>query len=167
MVVDKGGDGVLEGGRGTWWRPPPPPPPLKLTLPHWLRKALGPTSAARKAALVLWSAQALQEGCARDQPLFTGVSHAHMTLEWVFHRLVRCQIRQHGENKGTWRLNNERGGAWIWRSLAGEPLSAVPDGISVESLSSLNLCGDLRGVRFGTAHCHVALHHWVTVGWCR
>ena len=43
----------------------------------------------------------------------------------------------------------------------------MPQGISVGSLSSLNLCGDTRGVRFGTAHFHVALHHWVTVGWCR
>ena len=61
--------------------------------------------------MVPWSAQALQEGCARDQPLVLGASHAHMTLEWVFRRLVQCQIRRHGENKGTWRWDSERGGA--------------------------------------------------------
>ena len=82
--------------------PPPPQPPPKLTLPQWFLKALGSTFvAAHKAALVPWSAQALQEGCARDQPLFSGAWHAHMTLEWVFRRLVRCQIHRHNENKGT------------------------------------------------------------------
>ena len=35
------------------------------------------------------------------------------------------------------------------------------EGINVGSLSSLNLCGDPQGVRFGTAHFHVALRHWV------
>ena len=51
---------------GAWWRPPPAAP--KLTLPQWLLKALGPSSAAaRKAAMVPWSAQALQEGCANDR----------------------------------------------------------------------------------------------------
>ena len=44
-------------------------PHKKITLPQWLLKALGPYSvAARKAALIPWSVQALQEGCARDQP---------------------------------------------------------------------------------------------------
>ena len=37
----------------------------------------------------------------------------------------------------------------------------------MSSLSSLNWCGDLLGVRFGTVHFHVALQHWVTLGWCR
>ena len=43
----------------------------------------------------------------------------------------------------------------------------MAEGIGVGSLSSLNLCGDPRGVRFGTAHFQVALEHWVTLGWCR
>ena len=30
-----------------------------------------------------------------------------------------------------------------------------------------DICSDRRRVRFRTAHFHVALHHWVTVGWCR
>ena len=90
----RGGWGVGGGGGGHGGGQLPPTPP-KLTLPQWLLKALGPTSAAaRKAALVPWSAQALQEGCGRYQPLFAGVSHAHMTLEWVFRRLVCCQIRR-------------------------------------------------------------------------
>ena len=73
-----------------------------------------------------WSAPALQEGSARDPPLFAGALHAHRTLKWVFRRLVRCQTRRHGENKGTWRRESERGGAWTWRRLNGEPLSPVP-----------------------------------------
>ena len=62
VVVEEGGVGGRSRGRGTWWRPTPPKtPPSKLILPHWLLKALGPTSAAaHKAALVPWSAQALQ-----------------------------------------------------------------------------------------------------------
>ena len=89
----------------------PPPPPQKLTLPQSLLKPLGRTSvAARKATMVPCSAQALQEGCARDQPLFSGATHAHTTLEWVFRRLVRCQIRRHGEKKGTWRRDGKQGG---------------------------------------------------------
>ena len=59
-----------------------------------------------------WSAQVLQEGCAGDQPLFAGGMHAHMTLEWVFRRLVRCHICRHGEGKGTWCRDTERGGTW-------------------------------------------------------
>ena len=50
--------------------------------------------------------------------------------------------------------------------VPGEP-SSVPEGISVRSLSSLNLCGDPQGVRFGDAHLHGPLQHWVTLGWCR
>ena len=118
--------------RGMWWRPTPPNPPNKLTLPHWLLKTLGPTSAAAcKAILVPWSAQALQEGCAKDQPLFAGASHVHMTLEWVFGRSVRCPIRRHSENKGSWRRSNELGSAWTWHPLPGEPLNPVPEGISI------------------------------------
>ena len=67
-----------------------------------------------------------------------------MTLEWVFHRLVRCQIRRHGEGKGTWRRDTERGGTRTWRPLPGEAMSPVPEAISVGSFSSLNLCGDPR-----------------------
>ena len=91
VVVDEGGDGVVEEGGGDVVEPPPPPqpPPPKLTLPQWLLKALGPTSAAaRKAPMVPWSAQALQEGC-RDQPLFSGTS-----LYWVANRPVVWQRRQ-------------------------------------------------------------------------
>ena len=77
---------MLEGGEGGVMEANPPPP---LTLPQWLLKALGPTSAAaHKAALVPWLAEAPQEGCAKDQPLFTGASHAHMTVKWVFRRRV-------------------------------------------------------------------------------
>ena len=90
-----------------------------------------------------------------------------MTPEWVFRRLVCCQIRRHGETKGAWRRDTQRRGAWTWQSLPGEPMSPVPDTIIVGSLTSLSLCGDPRGVRFGTAHFFVALQNCVTWGWCR
>ena len=67
-------------------------------------------AAARKAQVIPWSTQALQEGCAGDQPLLGGGTHAHMTLEWVSRRLARCQIHRHGEGKGTQRPRTERGG---------------------------------------------------------
>ena len=100
-------------------------------------------------------------------PLFAGASHAHMTLEWAFRRLVRCQICRHGEDKGTWLRDNEQVSAWTWRPLPSEPLSPVPEGISVMTLSSLNFCTEPRGVQFGAARFHVALQHWVTLRWCR
>ena len=161
LVVDEGGDGVVEEGDGDVVVASPTPrtkPPLvapKSPRPLFCGHRQGCTGP--------WCARALQEGCARDQPLSVGTSHAHMTLEWVFHCLVRCQIRPHGESKGTWRRDSKPGGAWMWRPLPGKPLSPVPGGISVGSLSSLKLCGDPRGVRFGTAHFHVALQHWVAV----
>ena len=98
--------------------------------------------------MIPWCAQAPQDSCAGDQPLFAGATRARMTLEWVFRRLVRCQIRRHGEVKGAQRQDIERGGP-------------MREAISVGSLSSLNLCGDFCGVRFGTAHFLVALQHWV------
>ena len=148
-----GGIWCWRRGRGTWWRPPPPNPPHQTNPPPVAPKSPGAHFCGclqgRTGAVV---GTGLQEGCARDQPLFAGALHAHMTLDWVFRRLVRCQIRRHGENKGTWRRDNERGGAWTWRPLPGELISPMPEGISVGSLSSLNLCGDPRGVWFGTAH---------------
>ena len=46
-------------------------------------------------------------------------------------------------------------------------LSPVPEAVSVDSLSLVNLCGDPCGVRIGTAHFLAALHYWVTLGCCR
>ena len=66
-----------------------------------------------------------------------------------------------------WWRDSERGGAWTWRALSGEPLSPVRESSSVASLSSLNVCGDPQGVRLATANFHDALQHWVTLGWCR
>ena len=143
---------MLESREGDVVEANPPPPP-KLTLPQLLLKALGPASAAaRKAALVPWSAKALQEGCAKDQTLVAGASHAQITLEWVFEPLARCRIREHSENKGTWRWDSKQRGAWARHPLPGMPLRPVPEGINVGSLSLLNFCGDPRDVRFGTAH---------------
>ena len=131
-VVEEGEGDVMEAN------PPPPDRSSQTTLPKWLLKVLGPTSAAaHKAAMVPWSAHALQEAWARDQPLFSGASDAHMTLEWVYCRLVLCTIRRGGKNKGTWRRDSEGRGASTWRHLPCEPLSRVPEGISVEVLTRL------------------------------
>ena len=147
-----GGTRWWRRGKGTWWRLPP-----EIILPHSLLKALGPSSAATcKVAVIPWCVQVLQEGRAGDQPVFAGATHTHMTLEWVFRRRVRCQIRRQGETKGTWREDAERGGTWTWRPLPGEPMNPVPEAISVGSLSSQNVCGDPRGVQLGTAHFLVA-----------
>ena len=58
VVVEKGEDGVLEKGKEDVVEANPPTNPrTKLTLRQWFPKAVGPTSAAaRKAALVTWSA---------------------------------------------------------------------------------------------------------------
>ena len=90
-----------------------------------------------------------------------------MTLEWVLCHVVPCHICWHGGRKGAWRGNTECGGMWTWGPLPGEPMSPVLGAITLGSLRSLNLCGDLRGVCFGTAHFLVALQHWITFGWCR
>ena len=129
--------GCLRGGRGMWWRPNPPDTPTKLTLPQYFPKGLVPTSAAVRGLH--------PRGLHKGSILFAGASHAHMTLEWVFCHLVRCQIHRQGENKATLRGDSEtasEGGAWTWRLLPGELLSPIPEGIGIRSLISLNLCGD-------------------------
>ena len=45
-------------------------------------------------------------------------------------------------------------------------MNPVAEAISVGSLSSLNLCGDPCGMRFGTAIFFVAVQYSVTLGWC-
>ena len=164
MVVDEGGDGVARRGWGHGSGQPPPPPasslPNQSSPSSRLLKAPGPSFAAtRKAAVAPRLAQALQKGCARAQPLFAGASYAHMTVERVFCRLARSQIRRHSKSKGTWWTDSKRGGACTWCPLPGETLSPVPEGINVRSPSLLYLCGDPRGVWFRTAHFHVVLRH--------
>ena len=89
-----------------------------------------------------------------------------MTFDWVFGRLVRCQIRHRGQVKSTWRRDTKRGGKCACRPRPCQPMSPFPRAIGVGSLCSLNLCGDPGGMRLGTAHFLVALQHWVTLGWC-
>ena len=68
------------------------PPPL---LPQWLLNAPGPQSAtARKVGAIPWSAQVLEQGSAGDQPVFASTAHSHMTIMWIFRRLIRCLIRR-------------------------------------------------------------------------
>ena len=77
-------------GRRGWLDARKNPLPQKITLPQRVVKALGPgLTATRKAQVIPWSTQALQDNCAKEQPLFAGRTHTHMTLECVFRRLVR------------------------------------------------------------------------------
>ena len=111
MVVDEG-DGDGDGDGVEVVDTPNHPPPL----PQWLLKALGPQSAtARKAGLIHWSAQVLEQGCAGDQPVFFSPPpppHSHMTVMWIFRRLIRCLIRRkEGEHRGTWGKDASKGGS--------------------------------------------------------
>ena len=91
MVVDEAnGDG--EEGEGVEVVDPPPlpipPPPT--------------TATARKAGAIGWSAYVLGPGCAGDQPVFSSLAHSHMTIMWIFRRLIWCLIRRkEGEHRGT------------------------------------------------------------------
>ena len=163
MVVDEGArDGDGDGVQVVDPPNQPPPPP-----PQWLLKALGPQSAtARKAGPIPWSAQVLQEGCAGDQRV--PPPHSHMTVMWIFQRLIRCLIRRkEGEHRGTWGKDASRGGVWVYKPLLGAPLAPMPEAISAGALPALNLLFDPRGVRFGTPHYLVLLQHWAQLGWVR
>ena len=171
--------GLRMRGRGKWWwtrgtgtgtgmelsllTAPNHPPPL----PQWLLKALGPQSAtARKAGPIPWSAQVLEQGCAGDQLVFSSPPHSHMTVMWIFRRLIRCLIRRkEGEHKGPWCKDASRGGVWVWKPLPGAPLAPLPEAISAGAWPALNLLFDPRGVRFGTPHDLVLLQHWAQLGW--
>ena len=145
---------------------PMTPPPL----PQWLLKAVGPQSAtARKAGPIPWSAQVLEQGCAGDQPVFSSPAHSHMTVMWIFRRLLRCLIRRReGEHRGTWGKDaSGGGGGWVWKPLPSAPLVPMPENISVGSLPALNLLFDPRAVRFGTPHYQVLLQHWAQLGWVK
>ena len=152
MVVDEGdGDGEVQVVD----------PPMTPPLPQWLLKARGPQSAtARKAGPIPWSAHVLQEGCAGDQPVFSSPPHSHMTVMWIFRRLIQCLIcRNEGKHGGTWGKDASRGGVWVSKPLPGAPLAPMPEAITVGALPALNLLFDPRGVRFGTPHYLVLLQH--------
>ena len=108
MVVDEGNIDGEEGEGVEVVDPPQHPPPL----PQWLLKALGPQSAApRKACAIPWSARVLERGCAGDQPVFSSPAYSHMTLVWIFRRLIRCLIRgKEGEHRGTPGMDASMGG---------------------------------------------------------
>ena len=139
-------------------------PPITPPLPQWLLKALSPQPTARKAGPIPWSAQVLEQGCAGDQPV-PPPPHSHMTVMWIFRRLVRCLIRRKdGVHRGTWGKDASRGVVWVWKPLPGAPLAPMPEAISVGALPALNLLFDPRGVRFGTPHYPVLLQHWAQLG---
>ena len=103
VVVDEGdGDGDGDGDEGEGVEVvdlPMHPHPL----PQWLLNGPGPQSATtRKAGAIPWSAQVLEQGCAGDQPVFSSPPHSHMTVMWIFRRLIQCLIRRReGEHRGT------------------------------------------------------------------
>ena len=144
--------------------PPMHPPPL----PQWLLKAVGPQfGAARKAGAIPWLAQVLELGCAGDQPVFPSPAHSHMTVMWIFRRLIRCLIRRREGNieaPGVWLP--PRGGVWVWKPLPGAPLAPMLESISVGSLPVVNLLFDPHAVRFGTPHYQV-LQQWAQLGWVK
>ena len=109
MVVNEGNVDGEEGEGVEVVDPHPMPPP---PLPHWLLKALGPQSATtRKAGAIPWLAQVLEQGCAGDQPVFSSPTHSHMTIMWIFRRLIRCLIRRkEGDHRGTWGKDASKGG---------------------------------------------------------
>ena len=47
------------------------------------------------------------------------------------------------------------------------PMCPRGERVTSEALGALNLMSDPRGVRFGTGHYVVCLHHWVALGWCQ
>ena len=103
-------------------RSKPPPPPV-LPLPPWPQKALWfGTSNLGKAGAIPWSAQALEEGCGGDTPLFSAPSKADLTLKWVLRRLLRTLIRKNGDGKRGWNRDAGRGGAWVWTPVPGGPM---------------------------------------------
>ena len=172
MVVAEGEQVVDEGdesgeGEGDEVQEQAPPPPV-LPLPRWLQKALGfGSSNLGKAGAIPWSAQALEEGCGGDTPLFSALSKAHLTLKWVLRRLLRTLIRKNGDGKGGWNRDAGRGGAWVWTPVPGGPMCPAGEQVCTGSLGALNLLDDPRGIRFGNAHYLVCLTHWVALGWCR
>ena len=134
------------------------PPPL----PQWLPKAPGPQSATpRKAGPIPWSTHVLQEGCAGINPFFPPPPHSHMTVMWIFRRLIRCLIRRNeGKHGGTWGKDASRGWVWVWKPLPDAPLAPMPEAITAGALPALNLLFNPRGVRFATFHYLVLLQHW-------
>ena len=126
MVVDEGdgdGDGDREGVEVV--DPPPctPPPPLAP-----LASQSPQSATARKAGVIPWSAQVLEQGCAGDQPVFCSPAHSHMRVMWIFRRLFWCLIRQREEeHRGTWGKDASGGGVCVWKPLPGAPLAPMPE----------------------------------------
>ena len=84
MVDEADGEGGDSGdGEGDVIETPPPPPPAKITLPPWLAKVIGPAiSNVNKASAVPWLAQALEEACAPEHPVFHRAWHSCMIVLW-------------------------------------------------------------------------------------
>ena len=154
MVVDEGdGDGEIQVVD-----PPndPPPPPVASQSP-WPPICRRPKGGADP----LLSPGAAGGVCGGSTCFFLPPPHSHMTVMWIFRRLIRCLVRRkEGEHRGTWGKDASEGGVWVWKPLRGATLAPVPEAISVGALPALNLLFDPRGVRFGTPHYLVLLQHW-------
>ena len=70
--------------------------------------------------------QFLGQARALEQPVFEGRRHSHMTVLWVFGRLVRKLVRKQGSGKGGGGGGIQKGGGgWTWRPVTGAPLAPV------------------------------------------
>ena len=72
-----------------------------------------------KAGAIPWSAQALEEWCGGDTPLFSAPSKARLTLKLALRQLLRTLIRKNADGKGGWNMDAGRGGAWVWTPVPG------------------------------------------------
>ena len=108
MVVDEGdgdGDGVEVIDPPTY----PPPSPSGFSKP-WAPSLPPPGRRGRSPGQPrCWS-----RGARGTNQFFPPPRHSHMTVLWIFRRLVRCLIhRKKGEHRGTWGKDASRGGG-VW-----------------------------------------------------
>ena len=92
-------------------------------------------------------------------------AHSHMTVMWIFRRLVPCFIRRRkGEHGGTWGKDASRGGVWVWTPLPSAPMAPMPESSTAGSLPAVHLLFDPRAFGFGTPHYQVLLQQWAQLG---
>ena len=107
MVVDEGNVNGEEG-EGLEVVDPPMRPPLPPKAPQSPAPEVHYRPEGGGDPLVNPGAR---EGCAGDQPVFPSPAHSHMTVMWIFRRLIRClNRRKEGEHRGTWGEDASRGG---------------------------------------------------------
>ena len=154
MVVDEG-DGYGEVQEVDPPNDPPPPSPSGFSKP-WAPNLPPPERWGRSPG----QPRRCRRGARGINPFFPPPPHSHMTVMWIFRRLIRCLIRRNeGKHGGTWGKDASRWGGWVWKPHPGAPLAPMPEAISAGAFPALNLLFDPRGVRFGTPHYLVLPHH--------